>query len=414
MSSRSNHWTYVGSLSRLRAGIGGCGAKIYTNQPRIVRRQVEIHPWRIHGTMPSNLQVEPKIMNKEKDFYIENIIETERNRRNRIAASFAPILLAAVLLVYPLFFQLPSNQGVFPACDNFVTKTIFTYAPVALIVIGLGNLLYWYLQTGFDSSVRITKNTYSNEQTNSNATNQNIIIETSARSEEILAIKLQLEDLQKSLDPDLISRELLVAQVQEKIETEAGQNLLNQFREQCEREIGIEQIEQTLNRTHATSAERLRAEIESLGRRGNVNLALGVITTLVGLILLTVFIFKNEDLAAGSLPYAINFLPRLTLVIFIEVFAYFFLRLYKASLAEIKYFQNELTNLESKHIALLAALRCENGVTLSKVIEALAKTERNQLLEKGQSTIDIQKMQLENNQFAEVAKTIASLVPKSK
>lgn len=180
--------------------------------------------------MPSNLQVEPTIMNKEKDFYIEDIIETERNRRNRIAASFAPILLAAVLLAYPIFFQLPSSQGFFPAFDNFVTKTIFTYAPVALIVLGLGNLLYWYLQTGFDRAIRITQNTYSNEQTNSNPTNQNIIIETSARSEEILAIKLQLEDLQKSLDPDLISRELLVAQVQEKIETEAGQNLLNQFK----------------------------------------------------------------------------------------------------------------------------------------------------------------------------------------
>lgn len=364
--------------------------------------------------MPSNLQIEPMIVNKEKDFYIEDIVEAERNRRNRIAASFAPILLSAALLVYPIFFKFPSTQGLFPVVDEVVTKIILTYAPVALIVMGLGNLLYWYLQTGFDRDIRITRNTYSNNPKNSSPTHQNIIIENSVQSEEIATIKLQLEELQKSLDPDLISRELLVAQVQKKIEAEAGQNLLNQFKDRYEREIGIEQIEQTLNRTHATSAGRLRAEIESLGRRGNVNLALGVITTLVGLVLLSVFIFKNEELAAGSLPYAINFLPRLTLVIFIEVFAYFFLRLYKACLSEIKYFQNELTNLESKHTALFAALRCENGAILSKVIEALAKTERNQLLEKGQSTIDIQKMQIENNQFAEVAKTLASLVPKSK
>lgn len=40
----------------------------------------------------------------------------------------------------------------------------------------------------------------------------------------------------------------------------------------------------------------------------------------------------------------------------IELFAYFFLSLYRTSLQKIKYFQNELTNIEAKQIALRAAL----------------------------------------------------------
>ena len=45
------------------------------------------------------------------------------------------------------------------------------------------------------------------------------------------------------------------------------------------------------------------------------------------------------------------------MAIFIEVFSFFFLKLYKSGLADILYYQNELTNLESKFLALeLASL----------------------------------------------------------
>ncbi|MBI5525005.1 MAG: hypothetical protein HY897_01580 [Deltaproteobacteria bacterium] len=40
-----------------------------------------------------------------------------------------------------------------------------------------------------------------------------------------------------------------------------------------------------------------------------------------------------------------HYVPRITTVTFIEVFAFFFLKLYRASLIEIKFYQNELTSL---------------------------------------------------------------------
>ena len=51
--------------------------------------------------------------------------------------------------------------------------------------------------------------------------------------------------------------------------------------------------------------------------------------------------------------------PRLTLSIFIEFFSFFFLRLYKTGISEIKYFQNELTNAELKFIAVEKAIMTE-------------------------------------------------------
>ncbi|WP_315983120.1 hypothetical protein [Aliamphritea spongicola] len=75
-------------------------------------------------------------------------------------------------------------------------------------------------------------------------------------------------------------------------------------------------------------------------------------------------------------------LPRILLVIFLEIFAYFFLRLYKDGLSEIKYFQNELTNLESKLIALETSYLTKNLASINKSVESLLKTERNFVLEK--------------------------------
>lgn len=201
-------------------------------------------------------------------------------------------------------------------------------------------------------------------------------------------------------------------QMKEKLTASVGSDLLNDIRKDYEKELGFEGAEARLNHAHQKTSARLEREIDTLGRRGSTNLTLGVITTLIGLFLLTAFIFSKNDFALGSMEYLINFMPRLSLVIFVEIFAYFFLRLYKAGLSEIKYFQNELTNLESKHVALMASLRSQDSSMMNKVIEIMAATERNQIIEKGQTTVEIQKMQMDKDQFLEIAKTIASIIPK--
>ncbi|MGH2423346.1 hypothetical protein EJ576_10795 [Pseudomonas sp. C 49-2] len=177
------------------------------------------------------------------------------------------------------------------------------------------------------------------------------------------------------------------------------------------------------------SRHRLLKEVESLGRRGNFNLVLGMMISAVGLfVLATVFIgsgFLNTFAAANeaskavaespkeikdAISFAITYLPRLTFALVIELFAFFFLRLYRASLSEIKYFQNEITNIEAKSLALRASLLTDSSVSLNKAIASLVDTERNHILQKGQSTIELERAKIEVSGMANVAKNAAGLL----
>jgi hypothetical protein len=150
-------------------------------------------------------------------------------------------------------------------------------------------------------------------------------------------------------------------------------------------------------------------ELESLGRRGNLNLALGAVTTVVGLALLGLSVFSELSAAKDIWTFVSHFVPRLTLVLMIELFAYFFLSLYKTSLGEIKYFQNELTNIESKQIALRAALSGTDQAVVSGILTKLADTDRNHILSKDQTTVELEKARIERDGRGEIAKYLSEL-----
>jgi hypothetical protein len=124
--------------------------------------------------------------------------------------------------------------------------------------------------------------------------------------------------------------------------------------------------------------ERLQRELAALTRRGNVNLVLGIVSTTIGIWFLFRFVTELGPIPAAASPW--HYQPvraALSFVIIIEVFAYFFLALYKSSLAEIKFFQNEITNVEAKTIALSSALSSSDVAVATDVIRLLAQTERN-------------------------------------
>lgn len=151
------------------------------------------------------------------------------------------------------------------------------------------------------------------------------------------------------LTPD--QRAGLVEEVRSFINAEAAGDLLAKLREDLASQQ--EHLRKDLFEVRAESVSaRLRKELASLERRGNVNLVLGGAATLVGLGLLGYFVVgANVDMR--SVPSLLaHYLPRITLVLFIQVFAYFFLKLYKASLLDIKYYQNELTSHESRVLAV--------------------------------------------------------------
>lgn len=171
-----------------------------------------------------------------------------------------------------------------------------------------------------------------------------------------------------------------------------------------------------------SSVERLMREISDLRLRSNINLLIGMTITAGGLWLLwtTVSIVDASELlktlASGGAESDSQFLkslilpiiPRVLLVVFVEVFAYFFLRLYRNGLSEIKYFQNELTNIESKLTAIEFAYVTKNDSALKAAIEALSSTERNFVLDKGQTTVELERARSET----ELSRTLVKALPK--
>jgi hypothetical protein len=140
---------------------------------------------------------------------------------------------------------------------------------------------------------------------------------------------------------------------------------------------------------------------------------IGVITTMSAVaVLATTVLSGNHTLTSNELMAYYG--PRLTLSIFIEIFSFFFLKLYKAGLGEIKYFQNELTNAEMKFIAVEKAVMANKDDAIAQVISELASTERNFKLGKGESTVDLEKYRSDQASNQKIMESLAGLISNKK
>ncbi|WP_447763725.1 hypothetical protein [Pseudomonas reinekei] len=197
----------------------------------------------------------------------------------------------------------------------------------------------------------------------------------------------------------------------------------DKFREELLSGLSIDR----LSNSSKAIIERLKREIADLRLRSNINLIIGMSITTVGVYLLwntvsmidTSVLLKmlasegQESNQKFIKNLVLPLVPRVLLVIFVEVFAYFFLSLYKSGLSEIKYFQNELTNIESKLVAVEFSYLAKNQDGVKLAIESLSKTERNFILEKGQTTVELEKAKSESELTRNIIKTIPSFFKKA-
>lgn len=123
---------------------------------------------------------------------------------------------------------------------------------------------------------------------------------------------------------------------------------------------------------------RLGEEVKSLSKRNSLNLKIGVITTALAVGMLIYLVLGTTQQTFSNIPDLLaHFIPRVSVAAFIEVFSFFFLKLYKAGLQEIKYFQNELTNVEMKGLAIETTLMSAQNKTTEMIIPQLVSIDRN-------------------------------------
>ncbi|OCA77109.1 hypothetical protein BBI01_01205 [Chryseobacterium artocarpi] len=156
----------------------------------------------------------------------------------------------------------------------------------------------------------------------------------------------------------------------------------------------ISENEQQLRKIYLTIGsikERITNEIVKLNLKSNINLVVGSFMTIIALGCLGAIVYEKHNSLETIEKILSHYIPRISFILFIEVFAFFFLRLYKLNLNDIKYYQNELTNVDLKSTGLLSAINYGTEKDIANVIKELVKTERNFILNKGQSTIDLER-----------------------
>lgn len=161
--------------------------------------------------------------------------------------------------------------------------------------------------------------------------------------------------------------------------------------------------------------QRLKDEVVALNRRSHINLIIGGSITTLGLIVFIIFMtwsseFKNADIFA----FLSHYIPRLSLVALIEVFAYFFLTLYRSNLNDIKYYQNEITNLECRKIGLIHYRESTKDKNSLKIFEYFNNTDRNHVLKKGETTVEIEREKALNFQNENFSKKLLDIINISK
>lgn len=201
----------------------------------------------------------------------------------------------------------------------------------------------------------------------------------------------------------------LVESLTESVKNEAATEILDEIKKKVEKSEEERYRLELVEAQHEATIGRLKEELFSLSKRGNLNLSIGIMITISGLALLGMFVINFDSKSSDISTFIIDFFPRISLVLLIEIFAYFFLSLYKASLSEIKYFQNEVTSIESRLLALRVALDSEDPNNVSKVIDKLSSSERNFILDKGQSTVELERDKVESQSTSDILGKMASI-----
>ena len=344
-------------------------------------------------------------------------LSAERRRRKYIVAIAVPGIAGAVLLI--LGWNPPEQLA--RRFEFFETSLPLLMGLFLLTFAGIGTAMA-YLQGGFDleRSLHVEMINPSDYDSDLTSLRKQLDSMTESARERVTHLSAQIKDMNDELQSakaGLVGlpedeKAALVSSLKDQLKDAATGEFLAELKQQ----VGLQQrVENQLAATRtrmAQTLDRLVTELEALSRRGNLNLSIGVATTIIGLAILGYFVLQLSYSSTEPWAFAVHFVPRLTLVIFIEVFAYFFLSLYRSSLAEIKYIQNEITTVESKFLALQVATLGNKEETMQEVISKLAATERNFILNKGQTTIELEKARLDKDTVTSLAKNLADVFSK--
>lgn len=152
---------------------------------------------------------------------------------------------------------------------------------------------------------------------------------------------------------------------------------------------------------------RLETEIKDLGTKSYLNLGIGLGFSGIAIIVLGYPVFFSTISDGIQL---LNMIPRVIFSGFSAFLAYFFLGLYRRNMEEIKYYQNELTNSDYKFMAFHHLINSGDKKEIAAGIMELLRTERNFILNKNQTTEDLEKMKHGYNNINQLTDNLSQII----
>jgi len=132
----------------------------------------------------------------------------------------------------------------------------------------------------------------------------------------------------------------------------------------------------------AVGNQRLDAEVRGLSKRSAVNLAIGSGITCLAAVLILALVWGQEANAGTTWQEMIHFyVPRLGAVVFVEVFGFFFLKQYRATLGEMRACQREQIDLIVRYAALETAWASEESSAKSLIAGKLVDRSSDRVAE---------------------------------
>lgn len=170
--------------------------------------------------------------------------------------------------------------------------------------------------------------------------------------------------------------EKFIEEIKEIIKSEATETYLDEIKNK----VAIRNLIERCENQSLETINRIKNTIHDQNKKANLNLIIGCFIALVGVI----FLYKSNLEHLEHLEHydianiLIAFIPKLSIVILIETFAYFFLKMYKHNLNEVKYFQNEATSIEHRLQALNIAIHLDDKETTKEILLHLSSLKNKQ------------------------------------
>ncbi|NHM02592.1 hypothetical protein [Flavobacterium difficile] len=190
------------------------------------------------------------------------------------------------------------------------------------------------------------------------------------------------------------------------------ENLLSKVEEKFLDSFSSELYTQVVLEDLFSIEESIRAQIKRLTYNSNLNLTIGIIINTVGIIILFFSIYNFDSSSVTNvLSY---FAPRITIVLFVQIFSFFFLKLYKECLQDIKYFENEIIDTTFKVSSIKLAITLENTELINEILKKFSDGRRLSVvtIKKDETTEDLERLKSESNVIESLSTAIKSITGK--